>query len=135
MPGRPGCQAAHAFRDAARDAPEPGYHKPKNQPAGEARASYCLRTNRVGAQASPAPLHYQSTRGGNAGGGFVTSYASAWVSGLLWAGRSIASMRAISGTIAPTISMCRGSMVKLSVMYSRPGQKVQILAPAWKAPQ
>ena len=29
MPGRPGRQATHAFRDAARDAPGSRYHKPK----------------------------------------------------------------------------------------------------------
>ena len=50
--------------------PSPGTISPKPRSAGEARASYCLRTNRVGAIASPAPLHYPSTRGGNAGGGF-----------------------------------------------------------------
>jgi hypothetical protein len=77
MPGRPGCQAAHAFRDAARDAPGPGTISPKPRSAGEARASYCLRTNRVGAIASPAPLHYPSTRGGNAGGGFRHAFDGA----------------------------------------------------------
>ena len=42
--------------DAARDAPGPGYHKPKI-PIGRRGASLiCLRTNRVGARASPAPL-------------------------------------------------------------------------------
>ena len=73
MPGRPGCQAAHAFRDAARDAPEPGYHKPKTPIGWRGESLICLRTDRCGDQTSPAPLTPSSTRGGNAGGRFRTS--------------------------------------------------------------
>ena len=68
-----GGQGPHASRDAARDAPEPRYHKPKT-PIGRRGASLiCLRTDRCGDQTSPAPLTSPSTRGGNAGGRFVTS--------------------------------------------------------------
>ena len=71
-----GGQGPHASRDAARDAPEPRYHKPKT-PIGRRGASLiCLRTDRCGDQTSPAPLTPSSTRGGNAGGRFVTKIAS-----------------------------------------------------------
>jgi hypothetical protein len=58
MPGRPGCQAVRAFRDAARDAPEPGYHKPKT-PIGRRGESLILFADypRWGASlAGPASL-------------------------------------------------------------------------------
>ena len=55
---------------AMRHGMRPGFGtiSPKPRSAGEARASYCLRTTRVGAIASPAPLHCSPTRGRNAGG-------------------------------------------------------------------
>jgi hypothetical protein len=69
-PGLPGRPRSTAMRHGM--LPSPGTISPKPRSAGEARASYCLRTTRVGAIASPAPLHYPSTRGGNAGGRFAT---------------------------------------------------------------
>ncbi len=44
--------------------PSLGTISPKPRSAGEARASHTLRTTRVGAPASPAPLQCPSTRGG-----------------------------------------------------------------------
>ena len=50
-------RAAHRSRDAAGDAPRPWWHRPKT-PAGRRGVSlFHLRTTRVGANASPVPLH------------------------------------------------------------------------------
>ena len=130
-----GGQGPHALRDAARDAPEPRYHKPKTPIGRRGESLIIVADQPLRGSDLAGPAYFLINPRRQRRRALRHAYASAWLSGLLWAGRSIASMRATSGSMAPTISMCRGSMVKLSVMYSRPGQKVQILAPAWNAPQ
>ena len=68
-----GCPVAGhpCSRDVARDAPGSRYHKPKTPIGRRGESLICLRTSRVGAIASPAPLHCPPTRGGNACGGLV----------------------------------------------------------------
>ena len=51
-------RVSHRSRDAAGDAPRPWWHRPKT-PAGRRGVSlFHLRTTRVGANASPVPLHF-----------------------------------------------------------------------------
>ena len=57
MPGRPGCQAAQAPRDAARDAPELRYHKPKTPIGRRGESLIIVADYPREEQASPAPLH------------------------------------------------------------------------------
>src|SRR5689334_19335306 len=54
---------------------------------------------------------------------------------LLRGAMSIASTRSSRAITLSTLAMWRSSMVKLKVMYSRPGQKVQMLAAGCQAPQ
>jgi hypothetical protein len=57
--------------------PGSGTISPKPRSAGEARASFYLRTNRVGAQASPAPLRLLINPRPQGRRGFWHAYASA----------------------------------------------------------
>jgi hypothetical protein len=74
---QPGCRSTAPRSLAMRHGIRPASHgicqKPRS--AGEARASYLLRTTRVGASASPAPLHCPEPRSRMAVGRFGTRLA------------------------------------------------------------